>query len=169
MPQPFKKINLLAIETTLLQRPNILNNMFTTLRGPALVWTITLSCASCYLLFGYDQVNPLVLYLPRGHFIDNLQGVLGGLVTQPSLLNALGNPSAGFLGTIVALYNIGCLAGCVVSAIWGNVLGRKRSILVGCVIMVIGAIIQTSAFGAGQMIAGRLISGVGNGESPNLD
>ncbi|ETN39969.1 uncharacterized protein HMPREF1541_06196 [Cyphellophora europaea CBS 101466] len=119
--------------------------MLSRLRGSALVWAITLSCASCYLLFGYDQ------------------GVLGGLVTQPSLLNALGNPSAGYLGTIVALYNIGCLAGCVISAIWGNVLGRKRSILIGCSIMVVGATIQTSSFGAPQMIAGRLITGVGNG------
>lgn len=85
-------------------------------------------------------------------------------MTQPSLLNALGNPSAGYLGTIVALYNIGCLAGCVISAIWGNVLGRKRSILIGCSIMVVGATIQTSSFGAPQMIAGRLITGVGNGK-----
>ncbi|KAK5062644.1 hypothetical protein LTR84_004717 [Exophiala bonariae] len=115
------------------------------LRGSALVWAITLSCASCYLLFGYDQ------------------GVLGGLVTQPSLLNALGNPSPGFLGTIVALYNIGCLAGCIVSATWGNILGRKRSILIGCLIMVVGAAIQTSSFGASQMIVGRLVTGVGNG------
>lgn len=95
-----------------------------------------------------------------------LKGVLGGLVTQPSLLNALGNPSPGFLGTIVALYNIGCLVGCIVAAVWGNALGRKRSILVGCIVMVVGAVIQCSSFGAGQMIAGRLVTGVGNGECP---
>jgi MFS family permease len=91
--------------------------------------------------------------------------VLGGLVTQPSLLAALGNPSAGYLGTIVALYNIGCLVGCVISAIWGNSLGRKRNILIGSVIMVIGAVVQCTSYGAPQMIAGRLISGVGNGLS----
>lgn len=84
-------------------------------------------------------------------------------MTQPSLLNALGNPSAGYLGTIVALYNIGCLVGCMISAIWGNNLGRKRSILIGSVIMVVGAMIQCTSFGAPQFIAGRLISGVGNG------
>jgi len=119
--------------------------MFANLRGRRLVWAITLSSASCYLLFGYDQ------------------GVLGGLVTQPSFLDAIGNPSAGYLGTIVALYQIGCLVGCTIAALWGNKLGRKRTIFWGCAVMIVGAIIQASTYSAGQLIAGRLISGVGNG------
>ncbi|ETI24591.1 hypothetical protein G647_03960 [Cladophialophora carrionii CBS 160.54] len=119
--------------------------MFQDLRGSALVWAITLSSGSCYVLFGYDQ------------------GVLGGLVAQPSFLDAIGNPSASYLGTIVALYNIGCLAGCMAAAVWGNVFGRRKTVLIGCSIMVVGAIIQTATYGAGQLIAGRLISGLGNG------
>lgn len=31
-------------------------DMLSKLRGPALIWAITLSSGSCYLLFGYDQV-----------------------------------------------------------------------------------------------------------------
>lgn len=115
------------------------------LSGNPLVWAITLSSASCYLLFGYDQ------------------GVLGGLVTQPSFLNAIGNPNEGYLGAIVALYNIGCLAGCILAALYGNWFGRKKSIFWGCAIMVFGAILQASTHGAVQLIVGRLISGVGNG------
>jgi MFS family permease len=93
------------------------------------------------------------------------QGVLGGLVTQPTFLDAIGNPSALFLGTIVALYDIGCLAGCVLSAVWGNKIGRRRSVLWASSVMVIGAIVQASCNGPGQLIAGRLISGLGNGMS----
>ncbi|KAJ9609535.1 hypothetical protein H2200_005862 [Cladophialophora chaetospira] len=119
--------------------------MLSNLRGPALIWAITLSSGSCYLLFGYDQ------------------GVLGGLVSQQSFLDAIGNPNASFLGTIVALYNIGCLVGCVAAAIWGNKFGRRNTILAGNGIMIVGAIIQTATYGAGQLIAGRLISGLGNG------
>ena len=119
--------------------------MFQKLRGSALIWAITLSSGSCYVLFGYDQ------------------GVLGGLVSQPSFLNAIGNPNPSYLGTIIALYNLGCLAGCMIAAIWGNVLGRRKTILYGCCIMVVGAIVQTATYGAGQLIAGRLISGLGNG------
>ncbi|KAK5168190.1 uncharacterized protein LTR77_006758 [Saxophila tyrrhenica] len=119
--------------------------MFDDLRGRPLTWSVTAACASAYLLFGYDQ------------------GVLGGLVTQPTFLSAMGDPSSLYLGTIVALYNIGCLAGCVVAAVWGNKAGRRNSVLWACVVMLIGAIIQFTAYGAPQMIAGRLISGVGNG------
>ncbi|KIX94522.1 uncharacterized protein Z520_09908 [Fonsecaea multimorphosa CBS 102226] len=119
--------------------------MLNNLRGSALIWAITLSSGSCYLLFGYDQ------------------GVLGGLVSQPSFLEAIGNPNASFLGTIVALYNVGCLAGCISAAIWGNKFGRRNTILVGNAIMIVGAIIQTATYGSGQLIAGRLISGLGNG------
>ncbi|OAL03658.1 general substrate transporter [Phaeosphaeriaceae sp. SRC1lsM3a] len=115
------------------------------LSGKSLRWSITASAGSCYLLFGYDQ------------------GVLGGLVTDPTFLAAIGHPSASFLGTIVALYNIGCLAGCIVAALFGNMLGRHRTILYGCVIMVIGGIIQTATYGSTQLIIGRLISGLGNG------
>ncbi|RDW76938.1 hypothetical protein BP6252_04991 [Coleophoma cylindrospora] len=117
----------------------------TTVGGNTLLTLITISSGSCYLLFGYDQ------------------GVLGGLVSQPSFLNAIGNPNSTYLGTIVALYNIGCLVGCLISAVYGDRLGRKRSIIWGCLIMVVGAVIQASTYGAGQLIAGRLISGVGNG------
>lgn len=42
-------------------------------------------------------------------------------------------------------------------------LGRKRTIFMGSSIMVIGATIQCSSFSLGQLIAGRLITGFGNG------
>src|SRR6266498_3845499 len=50
--------------------------------------------------------------------------VLGDLVTQPSFLKALGNPDPGYVGTIVAMYNVGCLIGCLVAALFGYRLGR---------------------------------------------
>ncbi|KAK1763988.1 general substrate transporter [Phialemonium atrogriseum] len=119
--------------------------MFQSARGRVLRAAISISAGSCYLLFGYDQ------------------GVLGGLVTHPSFLEALGNPSPSYLGTIVALYHIGCLAGCIVAGLAGNRLGRKRTIFWGCIIMVVGGAIQASCYGSAQMIAGRIISGIGNG------
>jgi len=85
-------------------------------------------------------------------------------VAQPTFLKAIGNPTPGYVGTIVALYNVGCLVGCLSAAIWGYKLGRRRAIFYGCAVMIIGAIIQASTHGAGQLIAGRLISGWGNGE-----
>lgn len=88
-------------------------------------------------------------------------------MTEPSFLSAIGNPSSSFLGLIVALYNVGCLAGCVVSGLVGNKLGRKRSIIYGNIIMIIGGILQTAIYGSTQLIVGRLVSGVGTGTFPN--
>lgn len=115
------------------------------LRGRSLQAAIFVSAGSAYLLFGYDQ------------------GVLGGLVSQPSFLSAIGMPNPNYLGTIVALFNIGCLGGCFISAVWGNYLGRKRAITLGCFIMIVGGVIQASTYTAGQLIAGRIVSGIGNG------
>ncbi|EXJ72882.1 uncharacterized protein A1O5_04030 [Cladophialophora psammophila CBS 110553] len=115
------------------------------LRGPPLSWAITLCCASAYLLYGYDE------------------GVVGGLVSQPSFLDALGNPGSGYLGTIIALYDVGCMIGCVTAAIVGFKVGRRYVIFGGCMVMIVGAAIQTSTHGAGQFIAGRIICGIGNG------
>lgn len=115
------------------------------IRGGFLHAGITFSAGSSYLLFGYDQ------------------GVLGGLITEPSFLDIIGRPSPSFLGLIVALYNVGCLAGCVVAAMAGDKLGRKATIFWGCLVMVIGGVIQTAIYGSTQLIIGRIISGVGNG------
>lgn len=58
---------------------------------------------------------------------------------------------------------MGCFFGAVATIWLGNLLGRKKTIMVGSTIMVIGAAIQCSSFGLGQLIAARLITGFGNG------
>lgn len=141
------------------------SNMFDRLKGTTLQAAIACSSGSAYLLFGYDQVSRVIGY-DRAISRLTRKGVLGGLVSQPNFLSAVGNPSSGYLGTIVSIYDIGCLAGCVIAAIWGNQFGRRKSIFWASIIMVIGAIVQASTYGAGQLIAGRLISGVGNGIAP---
>lgn len=57
-------------------------------------------------------------------------------------------------GQMVATYDVSYIIGCILSMFVGDVLGRRRSILVGCSILVAGAAIQTSAYGTAQMIAG---------------
>ena len=45
----------------------------------------------------------------------------------------------------------------------GNPLGRKRAIMLGTSIMVVGASLQASAFTIEHFIIGRIITGLGNG------
>lgn len=53
--------------------------------------------------------------------------------------------------------------GCIFSMYAGDRLGRRRSILVGSTILILGALIQTTSYSVAQMIAGRIVAGVGNG------
>jgi MFS family permease len=66
----------------------------------------------------------------------------------------------------VGAYTLGCFFGAVATIWLGNMLGRKRTIFIGSVIMIVGAILQTAAFGLPQLIVGRVITGFGNGKYP---
>jgi MFS family permease len=108
-----------------------------------------------FSLFGYDQ------------------GVMGGLLTLPSFVktfpeidtlhNAGNNHVALIQGITVSSYNLGCFLGAVITMFIADILGRRKMILVGSSIMVIGAALQASAGALPHLIIGRFITGVGNG------
>ena len=50
------------------------------------------------------------------------------------------------------------------SNLWvGDRLGRRRTIVLGGVIMIIGAILQTTSYSYAQLVVARIITGLGNG------
>lgn len=128
------------------------------LTGTKLNIAIAVVAGTDFALFGYDQ------------------GVLGGLLTLGSFLRYfpeinVQNPPPGtspstasnVQGITVGGYTLGCFFGAVATIWLGNMLGRKRTIMVGSAIMVVGAAIQASSFSLGQLIAARLLTGFGNG------
>ncbi|OXG81338.1 hypothetical protein C350_03156, partial [Cryptococcus neoformans MW-RSA36] len=125
----------------------------TLLKGRAVNWAITACCGSAFLLFGYDQ------------------GVMSGLLTGSAFTQQFpeidttdgGNGSASLQGTVVAIYEIGCLFGSLFTFFFGERLGRRRCIMLGCTVLIIGATLQTASFGIPQLIVGRIITGLGNG------
>ena len=78
-------------------------------------------------------------------------------------LNLSGSEHTSLLGTVTALYDVGCFFGAVAAFSIGERLGRKKSILLGTTVMSIGAILQISAYSTAQMIVGRIVAGLGNG------
>lgn len=64
---------------------------------------------------------------------------------------------------VVAIYEIGCLIGALANLWVGDKLGRRRTIVVGGILMIIGAILQTTSFGYAQMVVARIVTGLGNG------
>ncbi|KAI1098407.1 general substrate transporter [Jackrogersella minutella] len=130
------------------------------LRGSSLNYAIGIIAGCDFLLFGYDQ------------------GVMGGILTMQQFLQDFPdiNPSdpnlhnpieqakrASNQGISVAAYNLGCFLGAVATIFISNPLGRKRMILIGTSIMVVGAILQASATTLPHFIVGRIITGFGNG------
>lgn len=63
----------------------------------------------------------------------------------------------------MAIYTIGCLIGALASTSVGNPLGRRRALVVFAIIGAVGTILQGSSFSLGQLVVGRIISGLGVG------
>ncbi|KAJ7641622.1 general substrate transporter [Roridomyces roridus] len=115
------------------------------LTGTRLAGWVTVACTAAMVLFGYDQ------------------GVFGGIIITPDFLETMGNPSPGLQGAIVALYDIGCLFGALAAMAIGDRFGRKKTFLIGVVIMSLGALMQACSYTVSQMIISRIITGLGNG------
>ncbi|KAI0660845.1 general substrate transporter [Cubamyces menziesii] len=124
------------------------------LSGPALTAAIAFVAGTGFTLFGYDQ------------------GVMSALLTAKQFENvfpqvAIPKDGSGNHATlqsfVVAIYEVGCLIGAL-SNLWvGDWLGRRKTIVVGGIIMVIGAILQTASYSYAQLVVARIITGLGNG------
>jgi MFS family permease len=72
-------------------------------------------------------------------------------------------PTAAELGTMVAILEVGAFVSSLVVGRIGDVLGRRKTILYGSLIFIVGGALQTFANGMPMMMLGRIIAGVGVG------
>ncbi|RYC56126.1 hypothetical protein CHU98_g10093 [Xylaria longipes] len=125
----------------------------TTLIGKPLQWAITATAGAGFMLFGYDQ------------------GVMSGLLTGTAFTaqfpeidtNEGAHGSSSLQGTVVAIYEIGCFFGAILCFLFGEKLGRRWSIMIGCIVLAIGGALQASAYSIPHLIIGRIVAGLGNG------
>ncbi|EPQ59314.1 sugar transporter [Gloeophyllum trabeum ATCC 11539] len=126
-----------------------------TLRGRRLTAALAVVAGTGFTLFGYDQ------------------GVMSALLTAnqfekvfpQTVVPADGSKPehATLQSFLVAIYEIGCLVGAL-SNLWiGDRLGRRKTIVLGGIIMIIGAILQASSYSYAQMVVARIVTGLGNG------
>lgn len=116
------------------------------LRGKSLRAAAAICSLSGFLLLGYDQ------------------GLMSGIVgAENAFARDFNHPSTSTQGTITAIYDIGCVVGSILSFYIGDKLGRRKMILAGGSIMIIGTIILASSFTIAQLIVGRIVTGIGNG------
>lgn len=95
--------------------------------------------------------------LTIGKFTE--QGVMGGVDTGkaftkqfPSIDTTTGSGNSTLLGLVVAIYNIGCWAGSLLTMLIGEPLGRKWTVVLGAAILAIGTAIQCSSYHIPQLI-----------------
>ncbi|CAI7607299.1 unnamed protein product [Penicillium crustosum] len=103
------------------------------------------------------------------------QGLLGGVLTLPwfeaqfpqiDVSNA--QPSekhykSTLQGTVVALYAVGGFLGAIACIAVGDLLGRRRTLILASVIQMIGAVLMASSFSLAQLVVSRVILGLGTG------
>ncbi|KAI0774413.1 general substrate transporter [Fomes fomentarius] len=117
------------------------------LRGRTLTAAIAFVAGTGFTLFGYDQ-GVMSALLSAGQFTKVFPQVQQDATLQSFL---------------VAIYEIGCLVGAL-SNLWvGDWLGRRKTIVLGGIIMIIGAILQAASYSYAQMVVARIITGLGNG------
>ena len=115
------------------------------LHGKKLVYFLSIFVSLGVFLFGYDQ------------------GVMSGIITGPYFKDYFHNPTRAEIGTMVAILEVGALFSSLLVGRIGDVIGRKRTILYGALIFVVGGAIQSFATGMAMMILGRIIAGLGVG------
>lgn len=115
------------------------------LTGQALLYFTSVFVSLGVFLFGYDQ------------------GVMSGVITSTYFQDYFKHPSRAVLGTMVAILEIGALISSLLVGRIGDIIGRRRTILYGAIIFVIGGLFQSFSVGIKTMILGRTISGLGVG------
>lgn len=121
------------------------------LSGKKLNLALSVVATTGFLLFGYDQ------------------GVMSGIIDAPQFAETIpevkGNDT--WQAFVTAIYEIGCLGGAIFTLAYGDRLGRRKNIIAGGFIMILGVIIQITAIkghsATAQFIIGRTVTGIGNG------
>lgn len=95
-----------------------------------------------FMMYGYDA------------------GVLGGLIKHQPFLDAMGNPQGAYtIPIIVASYDAAASVTAMGITLFTFYIGRRGTVLLGCGTSIIGALLQSSAYGIPQMIVGRVLTG----------
>lgn len=123
---------------------------FMGLTGKPLSLAVSTVATTGFLLFGYDQ------------------GVMSGIISAPGFNEMFpATYDATIRGLVTSIYEIGCLIGAMFILWAGDRLGRRKAMILGAFIMVLGVIIQITCVRGhdplAQLITGRVIMGVGNG------
>ncbi|KAK3315007.1 hypothetical protein B0H66DRAFT_583738 [Apodospora peruviana] len=115
------------------------------LTGKGLIYFTSIFVSLGVFLFGYDQ------------------GVMSGIITGPHFKDYFHHPDAALIGIMVAVLEVGAFISSLVVGRVGDIIGRRKTILYGSCIFLVGGALQTFAQTMTMMMLGRFIAGLGVG------
>ncbi|KAK3065397.1 hypothetical protein LTS18_009240 [Coniosporium uncinatum] len=114
------------------------------------------------IFFGYDS-GYISGVLGMRYFIHMHTGLPYSLLDDPATADAFTLPASD-KSLIVSILSAGTFFGALMAGDLADMIGRRPTIISGCVVFIIGVILQTaSSSGLGLIVAGRLIAGFGVG------
>lgn len=135
------------------------------LEGTSLNLAVAAIATCAFWLFGYDM-SIMVGYIRHVPAVQcaKLMYLQGGLITEEpftSVFPEMNNPNV--QGIVIAAFELGALVGALSCLDLGDRLGRRATVWLGMCFMLIGGILQCSAWKVGQLLTGRIVSGIGLG------
>ncbi|KAG5417995.1 hypothetical protein I9W82_004323 [Candida metapsilosis] len=122
---------------------------FLGMSGQKLNYAVSVFAGVGFLLFGYDQ------------------GVYGSLLTlgsfEKTFPSMTSKTNSTLQGAVIAVYELGCGFAALSTVYLGDRLGRIKCMFLGCVIVLIGAALQASAFTVTHLAIARVFTGFGTG------
>ncbi|KAK3816916.1 MAG: general substrate transporter [Linnemannia elongata] len=111
--------------------------------------------SNVYFLGGFATIGGMLF----GFDISSMSGVVGTQRYQ----DYFNHPSSSLQGGIVASMAAGSFCGALLAGPLGDMISRKRTIMLAASIWIVGSIIQCASVNVGMLIVGRLINGVAVG------
>ncbi|PBK98199.1 general substrate transporter [Armillaria gallica] len=107
-------------------------------------WLCGLFASLGSIIFGYDL------------------GVMAGVLAATDFADTMGSRfgNEGLKGLITSIFVLGCFFGMFPVAYAADILGRRKTILLGGLIYILGGALQTSAPNMDMMLAGRFFAGI---------
>jgi len=105
-----------------------------------------------------------------GNMANGYDGALvSGLQILPFWQADFNHPTGSTLGLLGAVQNIGSLGSIPVAPLWNDRFGRRKTIILGTIMMITGASLQAGAKNVNWFLGGRALLGFGGGFNNNAD
>lgn len=102
-----------------------------------------------------SSIHLIPLSFDTNHQYD--AGVLGGVLLHKPFLDAIGNPKGEYIIPMISSsYSLAACVTALLVSTFAFKVGRRGTVILGCVAAIIGSVIQSTSYSVAQLIVGRI-------------